>query len=119
MNDFFFFRFRAASARAARKAVSTRTYASANTITITRPDDFHLHVRDGAGLKSVVPFTARQFGRAIIMPNLKPPVLNAKQVSHLNLPWGGGSLLRSERLLLPGARVQAPDPGGRPRAPDL
>jgi dihydroorotase len=44
------------------------------TLTITRPDDWHLHVRDGAHLASVVPFTARQFGRAIIMPNLKPPV---------------------------------------------
>lgn len=41
---------------------------------ITRPDDWHLHVREGALLKSVVPDTARQFARAIIMPNLKPPV---------------------------------------------
>lgn len=45
-----------------------------HTLTITRPDDWHLHVRDGVHLASVVPFTARQFGRAIIMPNLKPPV---------------------------------------------
>lgn len=44
------------------------------TLTITRPDDWHLHVRDGAHLASVVAFTARQFARAIIMPNLKPPV---------------------------------------------
>ncbi len=44
------------------------------TLTILRPDDWHLHVRDGAHLASVVPFTARQFARAIIMPNLKPPV---------------------------------------------
>lgn len=44
------------------------------TLTILRPDDWHLHVRDGAQLASVVPFTARQFARAIIMPNLKPPV---------------------------------------------
>ena len=43
-------------------------------LTITRPDDWHLHVRDGAALASVVPHTAAQFGRAIIMPNLKPPV---------------------------------------------
>ncbi|RED52251.1 dihydroorotase [Aestuariispira insulae] len=43
-------------------------------LTITRPDDWHLHVRDGAMLESVVPYTARQFGRAIIMPNLTPPV---------------------------------------------
>ena len=41
---------------------------------ILRPDDWHLHVRDGAHLASVLPFTARQFARAIIMPNLKPPV---------------------------------------------
>ena len=41
---------------------------------ITRPDDWHLHLRDGAALAAVVAHTARQFGRAIIMPNLKPPV---------------------------------------------
>jgi len=44
------------------------------TLTITRPDDWHLHVRDGAALSAVLPDTARQFARAIIMPNLKPPV---------------------------------------------
>lgn len=43
-------------------------------LTITRPDDWHLHVRDGAALSAVLPDTARQFARAIIMPNLKPPV---------------------------------------------
>ncbi|MFD1712346.1 dihydroorotase [Ottowia sp. GY511] len=48
-------------------------------ITLTRPDDWHLHVRDGAALSSVVPHTAAQFGRAIIMPNLKPPVTTAAQ----------------------------------------
>ncbi|MFZ9573415.1 MAG: dihydroorotase [Limnohabitans sp.] len=48
-------------------------------ITLTRPDDWHLHVRDGAALATVVPHTARQFGRAIIMPNLKPPVTTAEQ----------------------------------------
>ncbi len=48
-------------------------------ITITRPDDWHLHVRDGAPLATVVPHTAAQFGRAIIMPNLKPPVTTAAQ----------------------------------------
>ena len=46
----------------------------ANSLQILRPDDWHLHVRDGAQLASVLPFTARQFARAIIMPNLKPPV---------------------------------------------
>ncbi|HQC29764.1 MAG TPA: dihydroorotase, partial [Methylotenera sp.] len=43
-------------------------------LTITRPDDWHLHLRDGAALKAVLPDTARQFARAIVMPNLRPPV---------------------------------------------
>ena len=43
------------------------------SLTITRPDDWHLHVRDGAALHTVVPHTAAQFARAIIMPNLKHP----------------------------------------------
>jgi dihydroorotase len=50
-----------------------------NELTLTRPDDWHLHVRDGAALHTVVPHTAAQFGRAIIMPNLKPPVTTAAQ----------------------------------------
>lgn len=50
-----------------------------SSLTITRPDDWHLHVRDGAALAAVVPDTARQFGRAIIMPNLKPPVTTTEQ----------------------------------------
>ncbi len=45
------------------------------SITITRPDDWHLHLRDGAQLRAVLPHTAKQFARAIIMPNLKPPVV--------------------------------------------
>jgi dihydroorotase len=49
-----------------------------STLTLTRPDDWHLHVRDGAALQTVVPHTAAQFGRAIIMPNLKPPVTTAE-----------------------------------------
>jgi len=44
------------------------------TLTLRRPDDWHLHVRDGAQLAAVVPFTARQFGRALVMPNLQPPM---------------------------------------------
>jgi dihydroorotase len=48
-------------------------------LTITRPDDWHLHVRDGDALTTVVPHTAAQFGRAIIMPNLRPPVTSAAQ----------------------------------------
>jgi dihydroorotase len=50
------------------------TSTSPTRITIRRPDDWHLHVRDGAMLKAVLPFTARNFGRAILMPNLVPPV---------------------------------------------
>ena len=50
------------------------TLDTPNTITITRPDDWHLHLRDGAAMASVLPHTARQFARAIVMPNLKPPV---------------------------------------------
>lgn len=46
-----------------------------NTLTITRPDDWHLHLRDGGQLRAVLPYTARQFARAIVMPNLKPPVV--------------------------------------------
>ena len=53
--------------------------AAQDTLTITRPDDWHLHVRDGAALHTVVPHTAAQFGRAIIMPNLRPPVTTAQQ----------------------------------------
>ena len=49
------------------------------SITLTRPDDWHLHVRDGEVLHNVVPHTAAQFARAIIMPNLRPPVTTAAQ----------------------------------------
>lgn len=48
-------------------------------ITLTRPDDWHLHVRDGDALPAVLPFTARRFGRAIIMPNLQPPVTTTSE----------------------------------------
>ncbi|HSW06201.1 dihydroorotase [Aquabacterium sp.] len=43
-------------------------------LTLTRPDDWHLHLRDGAAMAAVLPHTARQFARAIVMPNLKPPI---------------------------------------------
>jgi dihydroorotase len=49
------------------------------SLTIIRPDDWHLHLRDGASLAAVLPHTARQFARAIIMPNLKPPVTTTEQ----------------------------------------
>ena len=49
------------------------------TLTITRPDDWHLHLRDGVMLAAVAPDTARQFARAIVMPNLDPPVTTTEQ----------------------------------------
>ncbi len=49
-----------------------------DTLTLTRPDDWHLHLRDGPALQSVVAHSARQFARAIVMPNLKPPVTNTR-----------------------------------------
>jgi dihydroorotase len=53
--------------------------ASPQSLTLTRPDDWHLHLRDGAAMAAVLPATARQFARAIVMPNLKPPVVTAAQ----------------------------------------
>ena len=49
------------------------------SLTLVRPDDWHLHVRDGEALGAVVPHTARRFGRALIMPNLRPPVTTTAQ----------------------------------------
>jgi dihydroorotase len=49
------------------------------TLTITRPDDWHAHLRDGEAMASVVAATARQFARAIVMPNLKPPVVDVRK----------------------------------------
>ncbi|WP_413541707.1 dihydroorotase [Collimonas humicola] len=57
------------------------TDALTKTLTITRPDDWHLHLRDGVALASVLPHSARQFGRAIVMPNLKPPVTTTAQAA--------------------------------------
>jgi dihydroorotase len=50
-----------------------------DTLTLSRPDDWHLHVRDGAAMRAVVPHSARQFARAIIMPNLRPPIATTEQ----------------------------------------
>jgi dihydroorotase len=50
-----------------------------DTLEIRRPDDWHLHLRDGAALAAVLPYTAAQFARAIVMPNLRPPVTTAEQ----------------------------------------
>jgi dihydroorotase len=49
------------------------------TITLTRPDDWHLHLRDGAAMADVLPHSARRFARAIVMPNLRPPVTTTAQ----------------------------------------
>src|SRR4051812_37779823 len=51
----------------------------AEFIEITRPDDWHAHLRDGEAMAAVVAATARQFARAIVMPNLKPPVVDVKK----------------------------------------
>lgn len=53
--------------------------AMTRMLTLTRPDDWHLHLRDGAAMAAVLPHTARQFARAIVMPNLKPPVTTTAQ----------------------------------------
>jgi len=61
--------------------MTTASTAPVSSLTITRPDDWHLHLRDGAGLAAVLPHTARQFARAIVMPNLKPPVTTTAQAA--------------------------------------
>jgi dihydroorotase len=53
---------------------SAKTHSGVGSVTIRRPDDWHVHLRDGALLKAVLPYTAAQFARGIIMPNLVPPV---------------------------------------------
>jgi dihydroorotase len=64
------------------------------TLTLARPDDWHLHLRDGAAMAAVLPHSARQFGRAIVMPNLRPPVTTAamalayRERIHAALPPG-------------------------------
>lgn len=55
--------------------------AMTRTITLRRPDDMHLHLRDGAMLQAVLPETARHFARAIVMPNLVPPVVTARDAA--------------------------------------
>ncbi len=53
--------------------------AVTSSLTLTRPDDWHLHLRDDAAMASVLPYTANQFARAVVMPNLRPPVTTAAQ----------------------------------------
>ena len=62
-------------------APSVVSTGSVDSVTLARPDDWHLHVRDGAVLAAVLPHTARQFGRAIIMPNLRPPVTTTEMAA--------------------------------------
>ena len=54
------------------------------TLTIRRPDDWHVHLRDGEMLQAVAPYTARQFARAIVMPNLAPPVTTRRAPQRLS-----------------------------------
>jgi dihydroorotase len=58
-----------------------RAMDDATSISLTRPDDWHLHLRDGAAMADVLPHTARQFARAIVMPNLRPPVTTVAQAA--------------------------------------
>ena len=64
-------------------------------LTLRRPDDWHLHLRDGAAMAAVVADSARRFARAMVMPNLKPPVTTTQQALHYRerilgaLPEGG------------------------------
>src|SRR5882724_10147208 len=60
---------------------ATPAPGASNTLTITRPDDWHLHLRDGSLLAQALPHTARQFARAIVMPNLQPPVTTTAQAT--------------------------------------
>ena len=60
----------------------TKNTITMNSITLIQPDDLHLHVREGDALKSVVPDTARQFARAIIMPNLADPITTVEQAKN-------------------------------------
>ena len=75
---------------------------------ITRPDDWHLHLRDGATLGSVLGHTAQRFARAIVMPNLKPPVTTVAQAEAYRerilaaLP-AGADFQRHQRLVGVGA----------------
>ena len=70
-------------------------------LTLTRPDDWHLHLRDGAALASVLPHSARQFARAIVMPNLRPPVTTAAQAAAYR-----GRILAARPAEGPGADFQ-------------
>ena len=66
---------------ASTSSVASAIDSAVDSIKLARPDDWHLHVRDGAVLAAVLPHTARQFGRAIIMPNLRPPVTTTEMAA--------------------------------------
>ena len=68
------------------------------TLTLQRPDDLHVHLRDGAAMASVVGFTAERFGRAIVMPNLKPPITTTE--------LAGAYRRRIQAALPPGSRFE-------------
>ncbi|MBY0400254.1 dihydroorotase [Myxococcota bacterium] len=68
------------------------------SFSITRPDDWHVHLRDGAMLERVLPYTARRFGRAIVMPNLDPPILSTADAE--------AYALRIRRLLPPDSEFE-------------
>ena len=70
---------RLADGRGFRRAPRCENRPMTASLTLTRPDDWHLHLRDGAAMAAVVAASARQFGRAIVMPNLKPPVTTVAQ----------------------------------------
>jgi len=58
-----------------------RAMTATTTLTLIRPDDWHVHLRDGAVMAGVLPYTARQFARAIVMPNLSPPMTDSASVA--------------------------------------
>lgn len=70
------FTVRASVAAAPERSQEPGSKQSPESLTITQPDDWHLHLRDGPAMESCVKHSAAQFGRAIIMPNLKPPVVS-------------------------------------------
>ena len=75
-------------------------------LTILRPDDWHLHVRDGDALRAVVPHSARQFARGVVMPNLRPPVVTVEQaLAHPNFAMGKVITTNSATLVNKGLEV--------------
>ena len=86
------------------------------TLTIARPDDWHLHLRDGEALEAVLPHTARRFGRAIVMPNLKPPVTTGEQAVAYRERIQAGRARRRRLQAVHDALPHRQPAGGRDRA---